>query len=103
MNSADLFLNRSLKIWSLYADLEESMGTFRTAKAVYDAIIDLRIATPQIIMNYALFLEENNYFEESFKVSSKCFGNQNLVNCKLCCDVFLQDIKDLNKLDKVLG
>ena len=59
---------RSLKIWSLYADLEESMGTFRTAKAVYDAIIDLRIATPQIVMNYAMFLEENNYFEESFKV-----------------------------------
>ncbi|XP_063727991.1 pre-mRNA-splicing factor SYF1-like [Symsagittifera roscoffensis] len=62
---------RSLKIWSLYADLEESMGTFRTAKAVYDAIIDLRIATPQIIMNYALFLEENNYFEESFKAFEK--------------------------------
>ena len=59
---------RSLKVWSLYADLEESMGTFKTAKAVYDAIIDLRIATPQIIMNYAMFLEENNYFEESFKV-----------------------------------
>lgn len=35
---------------------------------MYDRILDLRIATPQIIINYALFLEEHTYFEESFKV-----------------------------------
>lgn len=40
----------------------------QTCKSVYDKIIDLRIATPQIVMNYGLFLEENNYFEEAFKV-----------------------------------
>ena len=45
-------------------------GLFQTCKTVYDRIIDLRIATPQIIMNYGLFLEENNYFEEAFKVRS---------------------------------
>ncbi|XP_066563909.1 pre-mRNA-splicing factor SYF1 [Amia ocellicauda] len=58
---------KSLKVWSMLADLEESLGTFKSTKAVYDRIIDLRIATPQIIINYALFLEEHNYFEESFK------------------------------------
>lgn len=42
----------------------------QSTKAVYDRIIDLRIATPQIIINYAMFLEEHNYFEESFKVGS---------------------------------
>lgn len=41
----------------------------QSTKAVYDRIIDLRIATPQIIINYAMFLEEHNYFEESFKVT----------------------------------
>ncbi|XP_063424843.1 pre-mRNA-splicing factor SYF1-like [Mytilus trossulus] len=60
-------VHKSLKVWSLYADLEESFGTFKTCKAVYDRIIELRIATPQIIINYGLFLEENNYFEEAFK------------------------------------
>ncbi|KAL5011732.1 hypothetical protein ScPMuIL_010283 [Solemya velum] len=64
-------LHKSLKIWSLYADLEESFGTFKTCKAVYDRIIELRIATPQIIMNFGLFLEENNYFEEAFKAYEK--------------------------------
>ncbi|KAG9488661.1 hypothetical protein GDO78_004942 [Eleutherodactylus coqui] len=60
-------LYKSLKVWSMLADLEESLGTFKSTKAVYDRIIDLRIATPQIIINYALFLEEHNYYEESFK------------------------------------
>ncbi|XP_030401393.1 pre-mRNA-splicing factor SYF1 isoform X1 [Gopherus evgoodei] len=58
---------KSLKVWSMLADLEESLGTFKSTKAVYDRILDLRIATPQIIINYALFLEEHTYFEESFK------------------------------------
>ena len=57
----------SLKLWSMFADLEESFGDFGSTKVVYDRIIDLKIATPQIILNYALFLEENQYFEESFK------------------------------------
>ncbi|KAH8857523.1 Pre-mRNA-splicing factor SYF1 [Schistosoma japonicum] len=64
-------LHKSLRLWSLYTDLEESFGTFETTKAAYDRMIDLRIATPQIIMNYALFLEELNYFEDAFKAYEK--------------------------------
>ena len=41
---------------------------FQSAKAVYNRILDLKIATPQIIINFGLFLEENKYFEEAFKV-----------------------------------
>ena len=40
----------------------------QACKAVYDRIVELRIATPQIIINFGLFLEENSYFEEAFKV-----------------------------------
>ncbi|TFY68245.1 hypothetical protein EVG20_g3632 [Dentipellis fragilis] len=61
-------LFKSLKLWSFYVDLEESLGTVESAKAVYDKILDLRIANAQVIVNYAAFLEENKYFEESFKV-----------------------------------
>ncbi|GAB1597760.1 pre-mRNA-splicing factor SYF1-like [Argonauta hians] len=64
-------VHKSLKVWSFYADLEESFGTFKSCKAVYDRIIDLRIATPQIIINYGMFLDENNYFEEAFKAYEK--------------------------------
>ncbi|EAA43279.4 AGAP012369-PA, partial [Anopheles gambiae str. PEST] len=62
---------KSLKLWSMYADLEESFGTFKTCKQVYDRIIDLKICTPQIIINYGMFLEEHNYFEEAFKAYEK--------------------------------
>ena len=62
-------LFKSLKLWSYYVDLEEAIGTVDSAKAVYDKIMDLRIANAQIIVNYAAFLEENKYYEESFKVN----------------------------------
>ncbi|KDQ10160.1 hypothetical protein BOTBODRAFT_137085 [Botryobasidium botryosum FD-172 SS1] len=61
-------LFKSLKLWSFYVDLEESIGTVDTTKQVYDKILELKIANAQIIVNYAAFLEENKYFEESFKV-----------------------------------
>eukprot|EP00002_Diphylleia_rotans_P037296 TRINITY_DN8318_c0_g1_i1.p1 TRINITY_DN8318_c0_g1~~TRINITY_DN8318_c0_g1_i1.p1 ORF type:complete len:850 (-),score=180.78 TRINITY_DN8318_c0_g1_i1:173-2722(-) len=61
-------LYKSLRVWSLYVDLEESLGTYHSTKAVYDQIMDLSIATPQVILNYASFLEGNKYFEESFKI-----------------------------------
>lgn len=38
-------------------DLEESLGTLESTKAVYERILDLKIATPQIIINYAMLLE----------------------------------------------
>lgn len=37
---------------------------------MYDRIISLKIANPQIIINYGLFLEEHKYFEEAFRVQS---------------------------------
>jgi len=58
---------KSIRLWSLYADIEESFGTFLTTKAVYDKILDLRIATPMTVINYAAFLKERKYYEESFK------------------------------------
>lgn len=64
-------LYTSLKLWSMYADLEESLGSFVTCKAVYDRIIELKICTPQIIVNYALFLEDHNYFEDAFRTYEK--------------------------------
>ena len=39
-----------------------------STKAVYDKILEIKIANPQIIVNYANFLEENKFFEDSYKV-----------------------------------
>ncbi|KAI3868579.1 hypothetical protein MKX03_015071 [Papaver bracteatum] len=61
-------LHKSVRVWTLYADLEEGMGNLESTRAVYERIIDLNIATPQIIINYASLLEEHKYFEDAFKV-----------------------------------
>eukprot|EP00249_Psilotum_nudum_P021080 c27963_g1_i1 orf=1135-4002(-) len=61
-------LYRSLKVWSFYVDLEESLGTLDSTRLIYERILDLKIATPQIIINFALLLEEHKYFEDAFKV-----------------------------------
>lgn len=61
-------LHKSLRLWSFYVDLEESLGTLESTRDVYEKILDLRIATPQIILNYAFLLEEHKYFEDAFKV-----------------------------------
>ena len=43
--------------WTFYCDQEESLGTQESTRAAYDRIMELRIATPQIILNYAAFLQ----------------------------------------------
>ena len=50
-------LYKCLKVWTFYVDLEENLGTLESTRAVYDRIIDLRLATPQIIINYAELLQ----------------------------------------------
>lgn len=61
-------LFKSIKLWSFYVDLEESTGTLESTRAVYDRIIDLKVATPQTVINYAAFLEDNKYFEDAYRV-----------------------------------
>ncbi|WCJ26949.1 Pre-mRNA-splicing factor SYF1 [Euphorbia peplus] len=61
-------VHRSLRLWTFYVDLEEGLGNLESTRAVYERILDLKIATPQIIINYAMLLEEHKYFEDAFKV-----------------------------------
>ncbi len=61
-------VHKSWKLWSFYVDLVESVGSLAETRAIYDRIFELRIATPQTIVNYANLLEENSYYEDSFKI-----------------------------------
>jgi pre-mRNA-splicing factor SYF1 len=44
------------------------VSTLDETKKVYERIFELRIATPQTVVNYANLLEEHKYYEESFKI-----------------------------------
>ena len=59
-------LTKSLRLWDLMLDLEESLGTVQTTKDAYNRAIEQKVATPLHILNYATFLTEQKYFEESF-------------------------------------
>ncbi len=59
-------LSRILRLWNLLFDLEESLGTVQTTKDAYDRALEIKVATPSHVLNYAAFLKEKKYFEESF-------------------------------------
>ncbi|MBE7182295.1 MAG: hypothetical protein INR71_14020 [Terriglobus roseus] len=61
-------IHKSWKLWSFYVDLVESVSSLEETRKVYERIFELRIATPQTVVNYANLLEENGYHEESFKI-----------------------------------
>ncbi|KAL9600384.1 MAG: hypothetical protein Q9219_003234 [cf. Caloplaca sp. 3 TL-2023] len=61
-------VHKSWKLWSFYVDLVESVSSLEETRRVYERIFELRIATPQTVVNFSNLLEENKYFEDSFKV-----------------------------------
>jgi len=62
---------KSVKLWGLYADLEESLGTVTSTMHAYDRAVDLKVATPNMILNYAQYLQERQHWEDSFKAYEK--------------------------------
>lgn len=60
-------LYRSNRLWSLRLDLEESLGTPESIRRAYSIAMDTKVITAQMILNYASYLKENSYFEDSFK------------------------------------
>ena len=65
---------RSARLWSLYADIEENIGTLTTTRAVYDAMLQLRVITPQLCLSYAQLLTDAGYHEDSFRVYERCIA-----------------------------
>ena len=61
-------VHKSWKLWSFYVDLVESVSSLEETRRVYDRIFELRIATPQTVVNYANLLEEHQYFEDAFRI-----------------------------------
>ncbi|KXS11643.1 TPR-like protein [Gonapodya prolifera JEL478] len=68
---------KSPRLWNYYVDLAESMAdpvdqtATNLVRSVYDRILELKVATPQTVVDYATWLEGMNYWEESFKVYEK--------------------------------
>lgn len=51
-------LGKSLRLWNFLIDSEEARGATGACEAAYERLLQLRLAQPQHIINYALFREE---------------------------------------------
>lgn len=60
-------LYRSSRLWGLRVDLEESLGTIDSVREAYTVAMDVKVATVQMVLNFAQYLIEQRYFEESFR------------------------------------
>ena len=56
------------RLWALYVDLEESLGSLESTKEAYERMITNKFANVHALLNYVIFLQENQLWEESFKV-----------------------------------
>lgn len=57
-NSAWDGLGKSLELWNFLIDSEEARGAVYACEAAYERLLQLHLAKPQHIINYALFREE---------------------------------------------
>ncbi|KAJ1889903.1 pre-mRNA-splicing factor syf1, partial [Kickxella alabastrina] len=60
-------VHRSRRLWALLVDIEEAGGRVAAARAAYDRMLDLRVATAQTVVDYAALLEAHGFFEDSFR------------------------------------
>lgn len=52
-------VHKSVKVWSLYLDLEESLGTVQSCRAAYDRAIDLKVGATHFL--YALIRDLDTF------------------------------------------
>ncbi len=69
---------RSVKLWNLALDIEESLNGSKSpelVRSIYNAMIELRVITPALILTYAQFeLGRTNSFEKAIRVLEKGVG-----------------------------
>lgn len=66
--SAQVRMHKSIKLWQIYLDLVESSDDVKETSSVYDRVLELKIATPLTILNYARFLQDHKLYDEMFRV-----------------------------------
>ena len=52
----------------MYLDLELNLGSIESIKGAFKKCMELKVASPFIVISFANYLEKHSFFEESFKV-----------------------------------
>jgi pre-mRNA-splicing factor SYF1 len=67
-------VHRDTQLWALYLSLEERLGSVASCRAAYDRAMELKVLTVQMALNYACYLQKNEYFEDSFQVYERALA-----------------------------
>lgn len=94
-------IHRNQRIWSMYVDLVEALGTFEEAREVYDRMIDNKVASAQAILNYAEFLQQQKFWEDSFQVYEKGIANFRYPHVERIWKAYLTAFVDRHKGGKI--
>lgn len=94
-------LNKSIRLWDLLLDLEESLGSLATTKDAYSRALEIKVATPMHVLNFASFLKEQKYFEEAFSAYERGVEMFTFPASKLLWNAYLADFIERYKGQKV--
>jgi pre-mRNA-splicing factor SYF1 len=61
-------LQKNIRLWNLYLDLEESLSSIEVVRSAYEKVYEIKIITVSMVLNYASYLENRHYYEDAFKV-----------------------------------
>lgn len=99
-------MHKSITLWQFYIDLLESMiddiakdaDKIDKIMKAYDQIIELKLATGQVLLDYANFLQNYKYWEKSFTVYEK--GINLFKNHKIKFEIWNQYLTKIIKFNQ---
>ena len=94
-------LPKSLRLWDLLLDLEESLGSLTTTKDAYSHALEIKVATPMHVLNFASFLKDKKYYEESFSAYERGIEMFSFPASKVLWNAYLSDFIARYKGQKV--
>ncbi|KAH0795995.1 Pre-mRNA-splicing factor SYF1 [Histomonas meleagridis] len=71
----------SSNLWSFAIDVEWNLGSESSIKELFEKCLKSRSATQRHILAYAQFLEENNHYEEMFRVFERGISSSGWPTC----------------------
>ena len=85
---------RSVKLWEAVGQAEERWGSRDSARAVYDSMIDTKLATIRSVLHYSSWEWNANYFEKSFQVMERSLGIFPWPHCKSLWFTYSKNLTD---------
>lgn len=93
-------LYKSVKLWNLVLDLEESFSGESNpdlVRAIYETMIELKVITPLLLLDYSRFEYRRNFFEKSVQILQKGISLFPWPNCRDIWIYYLDQVANIQR------